>query len=70
MRDNKEKKMTNTIEITARAKAFSGEGVREHMFRVDEHGVAVWDSVAGYFTTVNILSASAKKRIAKLSMDA
>lgn len=61
--------MTNpTIEIEARAKAFSGEGVRGHRFQVEPTGeVRVWDDVAGHFTTCNSLSESAKKRIAKLA---
>ena len=60
---------TATIEITARAKAFSSEGVREHKFYVDlsDGSVRVWDSVAGHYTNSNGLSESAKKRIVKLA---
>jgi len=61
-------KMTNAIELEARAKAFSGEGVKTHRFQVEANGdVRVWDEVAGYFTNCNSLSYSAKKRIAKLA---
>lgn len=61
--------MTNaTIEIEARAKAFSGQGVKTHRFQVEPNGdVRVWDEVAGYFTNCNSLSDGAKKRIAKLA---
>jgi hypothetical protein len=56
-----------STEITARAKAFSGQGVREHRFLVSEDGaVRVWDSVAGYFTACHSLSASAQARIRKM----
>jgi len=63
--------MTNaTIEITARAKAFSGEGVRQHSFRVESDGsVLVWDMWAGHYTHCHSLSESAKKRIAKLAKE-
>jgi hypothetical protein len=66
-----DRQMTNaTIEIEARAKAFSGEGVKTHRFEVDPTGdVRVWDEVAGYFTNCNSLSESAKKRIAKLAAE-
>ena len=59
-----------TIEITARAKAFSSEGVREHRFYVDvdNNSVMVWDSVAGHYTNCNSLSESAKKRIVNLAV--
>lgn len=61
--------MNNEIKITARAKAFSGEGVREHIFSVDlaDKNVRVWDSVAGHYTTCHSLTASAKSRVLKLA---
>ena len=56
------------IEITARAKAFSGENVRRHKFQVEANGdVRVWDAIAGHFTNCNSLSESAKARIRKLA---
>lgn len=59
-----------TIEIEARAKAFSSEGVREHKFQVEATGeVRVWDAVAGYFTKCHSLSDSAKKRIVKFAKE-
>jgi len=59
---------TTSIEITARAKAFSGEAVRQHKFCVQSDGsVLVWDSVAGHYTQCHSLSKSVKKRIAKLA---
>ena len=55
--------------ITARSKAFSGEGVRLHTFSVDLDGtVRVWDSVAGHFTACHTLSESAQKRLRKLAI--
>jgi len=64
--------MTNaTIEITARAKAFTSEPVRQYKFRVELDGsVLVWDSVAGHYTQCHSLSESAKKRIVDKAKDA
>lgn len=60
--------MENTIEITARAKAFSTEGIKSHKFAVDTDGtVRVWDAVAGHYTTCHSLSKSAETRIRKLA---
>lgn len=58
-----------SIELTARAKAFRMEGVREHKFYVDlsDNSVRVWDSVAGHYTNCHILSESAKNRILNLA---
>lgn len=53
------------VVITARAKAFGGEGVREHRMLVDDVRVRVWDSVAGYYTTCHSLSKAAIKRVIK-----
>ncbi len=59
---------TTAVQITARAKAFSGEGVRQHKFRLELDGsVLVWDAVAGHYTQCHSLSESAKKRIVKLA---
>lgn len=57
------------IEIKARAKAFTGQGVREHRFYVDlsDGEVRVWDPVAGHYTNCNCLSGAAKRRIVKLA---
>ena len=55
------------IEIKARARAFSGEGVREHKFMISDDAVRVWDPVAGHYTRCNSLSPSAEKRIRKLA---
>ena len=60
--------MTTTIEIGARAKAFSHEGVKTHRFAVDADGtVRVWDDIAGHFTLCHSLSQSAERRIRKLA---
>ena len=67
--------------VTARAKAFSGEGVREHRFAIDPDTILpmtqqrvpglirVWDGVAGHYTACHSLSDSAKRRIRKLAAD-
>ena len=60
------KTMTTNI-ITARAKAFSNEGIRKYKFQIDGKTVRVWDSVAGYFTTCHSLSKSAIIRIRRLA---
>jgi WD40 repeat protein len=58
----------SNIEITARAKAFSNEGIKTNYFLVSSDGtVRVWDSVAGYYTTCHSLSKSAESRIRKLA---
>lgn len=52
------------VRFTARAKAFSDEGVREHKIKVDSDGtVRVWDSVAGHYTTCHSLSVGAQRRL-------
>ena len=57
----------NSIEITARAKAFTGEGVRLHRFSVVNGVVRVWDSIAGHYTTCHSMSERALARIANLA---
>ena len=61
--------MTETTKVvTIRAKAFSGQGVREHECTVDADGtVRVWDSVAGHYTTCHSLSKSAQDKARKLA---
>lgn len=51
------------VEMTVRAKAFSGEGVRQHRVMVDDVNVRVYDSVAGHFTLCHSLS---KKTVARI----
>lgn len=55
------------VEITARAKAFSGEGVKAHKFLVRADDVRVWDRVAVHYTTCHAMSPAAVRRIAKLA---
>lgn len=55
-------------EITIRCRAFSAEGVRENCVRVASDGtVRVYDDVAGHYTTLHALSASAERRIRKMA---
>lgn len=57
-----------TIEIQARVKAFSREGIRLNRISVDSTGtVRVWDSIAGHYTTVHNMSAATQSRIRKLA---
>lgn len=58
---------TASREITASAKAFTGQGVRDHKFLVRGNEVRVWDEVAGYYTTCHAMSAATCARIAKLA---
>jgi hypothetical protein len=59
--------MKTEVEIIARAKAFSGQGVRQNLFLVTSSEVKVWDPVASHFTNCNALTYAAKARIAKLA---
>lgn len=55
---------TFIITITARARAFTGEGVRSHRMTVDGEGtVCVWDPVAGHYTTCHAMSERTCRRI-------
>lgn len=57
--------------VTARARAFSAEGVRQHKFMVESDGtVRVYDPVAGHYTTCHALSAGALRRIRKIAKNA
>lgn len=57
-----------TIEIQAKVKAFSNEGVRLNRLSVDANGtVRVWDSIAGHYTTVHNMSAATQSRIRKMA---
>lgn len=61
--------VTTQIEVTARAKAFSRQGVREHQFTVDADGtVRVWDPVAGHYTTCHSMSQATVRRVRKLAL--
>lgn len=55
------------IFLKARAKAFSGEGVRLHKFMVEDGIVRVFDSIAGHYTRVHSLSVAAILRILKMA---
>lgn len=59
--------MSTSVEITLRAKAFKGEGVKVNRFSVAPNGtVRVWDNVAGNFTTCHSLSPKMEARIRHL----
>ena len=55
------------IEITARARAFSRDKVRQHRFQVDGDVVRVFDPVAGHFSTCHDMSKRTVRRIRKLA---
>ena len=58
----------NDIKITARARAFAGQGVRRHRMTVDGDGtIRVYDPIAEHYTRCHSLSASAVKRIRRLA---
>jgi hypothetical protein len=60
--------MTQTKNITARAKAFSTEGVGTYRFQIETDGtIRVYDSVAGHYTLCSSLSPSARKRLIQLA---
>jgi muconolactone delta-isomerase len=58
--------MTATT-ITARAKAFTNEGIRSYRFQIEGKTVRVWDSVAGHYTTCHSLGKFAIRRILKIA---
>lgn len=55
------------MKFTARAKAFSGQGLKRHPFLVEDGVVRVWDPVAGYYTLAHSLSDSAERRLIKIA---
>jgi len=65
-----------TIEITAKAKFFSGFGLETLPVRVElptadsSAKIRVWDRVAGHYTTCHALSGSAQKRLIRLAHEA
>ncbi len=58
---------SNEVEVTARAKAFTGESIKAHKFLVRGNEVKVWDSIAGHYTSCHAMSAATLARIAKLA---
>lgn len=59
---------TSEIIFTARAKAFSRQGVRNHKFLLSQDGtIRVWDAIAGHYTTCHSLSTSAQARLRKIA---
>lgn len=60
--------MTETTDrvVTIRARAFSGDRIRDHRCTVDADGtVRVWDEVAGHYTTCHSLTRGALARARK-----
>ena len=54
--------------FAARCKAFTGEGVREHLIMIDfDNTVLVWDSVAGHFTNCHALSDRQQDRLLRIA---
>ncbi len=52
----------------ARAKAFSGEGIKMNKFLVKSDGtVKAWDSIAGYYTSVHGMSPAVERRLRTLA---
>jgi len=64
IQDDRTGNFLKAIEVTARCKAFSGEGVAEHRVQIGaDKTVRVWDSVAGHYTTCHALSRAAQRKI-------
>jgi hypothetical protein len=62
---------TTTIEITARARYFSGQGIETLPVLVESDGtIRVWDAVAGHYTVCHSLAPSAERRIRRLAKEA
>ncbi len=57
----------NDRTVTTKAKAFTGQPIRQHKFLVSADEVRVWDSVAGYYTVCHSLSAASVRRIRKMA---
>jgi len=54
--------------VKAKAKAFSGRGIRWYRFLIGADGIVrVWDSVAGQYTTCHSMSRATLARIAKMA---
>lgn len=52
-------------EITIRARAFSGQGVKTHRMLITDGTVKVYDPIAGYYTSCHSLSPASVKRIVR-----
>lgn len=50
-------------EVTVRARAFSGQGIKSHRMLIADGAVKVYDPIAGYYTSCHSLSAASVKRI-------
>lgn len=58
------------VRLTARCRAFAGEGARENRILVEDDGsVLVWDPVAGAYTRCHALSPRTQRRLAALARD-
>ena len=60
------------MEATIRARAFTGEKIREHrvMAGGNDGGILVWDDVAQHFTSCHILGHAAQTRAWESIMEA
>lgn len=54
------------IQFTARAKAFSGQGVRTHRFLLSDT-IRVWDDIASHYTVCHCLSRRTITRLRNLA---
>ena len=57
-----------TVELQARARAFSGQGPRLHKFHYDGFRLRVYDPIAGHYTTCHALTPAAYRRLVKLAI--
>lgn len=61
---------TKATFFTARAKAFAGQGVRDHRVGVYADGtIRVWDPVANHYTVCHSLGRGAITRLRKMARE-
>ena len=71
IQDDRTGTFLGAIEVRARCKAFSNEGVKNHRILISaDKSVLVWEPVAGYFSNCNILSRPTKSRIIRANVRA
>ena len=69
IQDDRTGTFLGAIEVRARCKAFSNEGVKNHRILISaDKSVLVWEPVAGHFSNCNILSRPTKQRIIRANV--
>lgn len=65
----KTKETQTSVVIMARARAFSGQGMRYHNFLVTGNDIKVWDPIAGHYTSCHSMDAETLARIAAIAAE-